>query len=93
MLLLHTNVCLFYANGGSEEDVDNIIQIARSKRRYYTRVMCDTVEIQKSSKTNCTRRQYNRPRCTEQNVGQLERRRRGNCTQLKCACCGGQEEK
>ena len=28
----------------------------------------------------------------EQNVGQLERRRRENCTQPKCACCGGQEE-
>ena len=28
-----------------------------------------------------------------QNVGQLERRRGGNCTQLKCACCGGQEKK
>ena len=25
----------------------------------------------------------------EQNGGQLERRRRGNCKQLKCACCGG----
>ena len=29
----------------------------------------------------------------EQNVEQLERRRGGNCTQLKCACCGGQEER
>ena len=29
--------------------------------------------------------------CTEQNVGQLERRR-DNCTQLKCACYGEQEE-
>ncbi len=29
----------------------------------------------------------------EQNVEQLERRRGGNCTRLKCACCGGQEER
>ena len=29
---------------------------------------------------------------TVQNVGQLERRGRGNCTQLKCACLCGQEE-
>ena len=28
----------------------------------------------------------------EQNVWQLERRKIGNCTQRKCACCCGQEE-
>ena len=29
----------------------------------------------------------------EQNVVQLERRRRGKCTQLKCACCCGFKRK
>ena len=28
-----------------------------------------------------------------ENVGQLERRNRGNCTQLKCAFCAGQVDR
>ena len=35
----------------------------------------------------------NRSSCMMQSVGQLGRRRGGNSTQLKCACCGGQEER
>ena len=79
---------MFEANGGAEQDVNNRVNIVWLKWRETTGVMCD-----RNIPTKCTRRLYNRPWCMVQDIGQLERRRRGNCTQIKCACSGGQEKR
>ena len=81
---------MFDANGGAEKDVNNRGKIAWSKWKETTGVMCD-----RNIPTKLKDKVYKtaiKPAMV-QNVGQLERRRRGKCTQLKYACLGGQEER
>ena len=77
---------LFDANGGAEKDVYNRVKIAWAKWRETTGVMCD-----RNIPTKLKDKVYKTAIKPAMVYGQFGRRRR-NCTQLKCACCGGQEE-
>ena len=86
---------MFDANGGAEKDVNNRVKIAWSKWKETTRVMCDrnipTKLKDKVYKTAIKPAMVYGAECWA--VRNLERRSRVNCTPLKCACCGGQEER
>ena len=83
---------LFDANLGAEKGVNNRVKIAWPKWRETTGVICDR-NIPTKLKDKVYKTLSNRPWCMVQNVGQLERKWRGICTQLKCACCFWQEER
>ena len=81
---------MFDVNGGAEKDVNNKVNIAWSKWRETTGVLCHR-NIPSELKDKVYKTAI-KPAMVY-NVEKLEIRRRGNCTQLQCACCGGQEER
>ena len=67
----------------------------QNRRKFLIKVKgnnwCDVRQEHKKSWKKCVQDGYKTGHGVGQNVGQLERRR--HYTQLKCACCGGKDER
>ena len=84
-------ITMFNANGGAEKDVNNRVKIAWSKWRETTGVMCD-----RNIPTKLKDKVYKtaiKPAMVYGAEGLAVRKKEERKLQLKCACCGGQEER